>query len=352
MRGSLACRAFQCLIDGIIPAHAGLTGLSHTSVASAGDHPRACGAHMRGMTPRQRSQGSSPRMRGSLVAQLVIIYVGRIIPAHAGLTDIATDFVQRLEDHPRACGAHIVKFLILLCQKGSSPRMRGSQAAVLAIRVHAGIIPAHAGLTSCLLSTRVGYWDHPRACGAHVVAKRAVFLCLGSSPRMRGSQNVIGWNRVPRGDHPRACGAHWTLIIAESRGRGSSPRMRGSHVAAMMMRLTPGIIPAHAGLTKIPQKCPLLPRDHPRACGAHDGLCVRLTPGPGSSPRMRGSQEYFFRRASIHRIIPAHAGLTPSTFSLCLLFRDHPRACGAHADMKRWPKYVEGSSPRMRGSLC
>ena len=55
------------------------------------------------------------------------------------------------------------------------------------------------------------------------------------------------------------------------------------------MRLTMGIIPAHAGLTAISSGRHELFADHPRACGAHlnrtrDGL-GRL----GSSPRMRGS---------------------------------------------------------------
>ena len=167
--------------------------------------------------------------------------------------------------------------------------------------------------------------------------------------------------------------------------------MRGSQFALPRRTLPPGIIPAHAGLTKIPQKCPLLPRDHPRACGAHFGRCRKRVVEGGSSPRMRGSQVQHAIKNGFIGIIPAHAGLTPGvpqnhpdsgdhpracgahynrhetqrrragiipahagltfhvTSALCRS-RDHPRACGAHKKGRIYDLYGWGSSPRMRGS--
>ena len=71
---------------GIIPAHAGLTEDDAGVTCLDWDHPRACGAHFRGILKKIMIMGSSPRMRGSLEKYLVAAGVDGIIPAHAGLT--------------------------------------------------------------------------------------------------------------------------------------------------------------------------------------------------------------------------------------------------------------------------
>ena len=74
---------------------------------------------------------------------------------------------------------------------GSSPRMRGSRELVNAHHVYLGIIPAHAGLThGCTPSAHNGR-DHPRACGAHLMSAVARKTTSGSSPRMRGSPTAV-----------------------------------------------------------------------------------------------------------------------------------------------------------------
>ena len=106
--------------------------------------------------------------------------------------------------------------------------MRGSLHMVMARRKRAGIIPAHAGLTSVQ--------------GIRIPLKR---------------------------DHPRACGAHQAVEQAQKGGAGSSPRMRGSLAPGPVRVQCTGIIPAHAGLTTNPHTSDDSQRDHPRACGAH-----------------------------------------------------------------------------------
>ena len=174
-------------------------------------------------------------------------------------------------DHPRACGAHSVIAIYVTPYWGSSPRMRGSRELSCEMVGVLGIIPAHAGLTP----------------------KRIV-------------RTVLPW------DHPRACGAHFVKEDSESIAEGSSPRMRGSRLPLAAQSFLPGIIPAHAGLTD--SRCNRNPAcwDHPRACGAH-GLCVGThTKIVGSSPRMRGSHPRSLHEISSPGIIPAHAGLTES----------------------------------------
>ena len=152
---------------GIIPAHAGLTPDSRRAWRAGRDHPRACGAHSTICPTARRKMGSSPRMRGSQR------YISRrvdeegIIPAHAGLTPDSRRAWRAGRDHPRACGAHMKMSAQQLVDKGSSPRMRGSQFGHELDHLDAGIIPAHAGLTRLCFHAISSSWDHPRACGAH-----------------------------------------------------------------------------------------------------------------------------------------------------------------------------------------
>ena len=127
--------------------------------------------------------------------------------------------------------------------------------------------------------------------------------------------------------------------------------MRGSHDDTVTEKRTLGIIPAHAGLTY--SSFFRRPRtwDHPRACGAHINVTLRSDAAEGSSPRMRGSPVMVLCMQLLTGIIPAHAGLTPAWRTFSAMIRDHPRACGAHLAFSRLQHMTAGSSPRMRGSL-
>ncbi len=189
--------------------------------------------------------------------------------------------------------------------------MRGSRRAVLLVVMSTGIIPAHAGLTSMSRTHGEPTWDHPRACGAHFSRR------LGE---------------IVERDHPRACGAHYTEINKNRLWLGSSPRMRGSQITIQNRPCTIGIIPAHAGLTRMATAIARTSRDHPRACGAHTPSLTSDTEYTGSSPRMRGSPHEHQRDVLYEGIIPAHAGLTRRGAVGYGGARDHPRACGAHTD--------------------
>ena len=188
--------------------------------------------------------------------------------------------------------------------------MRGSPVLMDAWEFGSGIIPAHAGLTLQVVRQLIDTWDHPRACGAHC-----------------------------------------TIIFSEIRYAGSSPRMRGSRKLMEIPLVDHGIIPAHAGLTLIPKHDRLCPWDHPRACGAHSSLKSRRTNTTGSSPRMRGSHLATCQYYIVRGIIPAHAGLTRIDITFNIMDWDHPRACGAHCNAFDLVRIHKGSSPRMRGSL-
>ena len=152
-------------------------------------------------------------------------------------------------------------------------------------------------------------------------------------------------------DHPRSCGAHPPAAINITGNSGSSPRMRGSHSATDCHSRYCGIIPAHAGLTDERPAQFARYRDHPRACGAHAIHRERPAQAAGSSPRMRGSRDIPQSSAASVGIIPAYAGLTHGAYSMLCQVRDHPRVCGAHRVRLTMHSTRKGSSPHMRGSL-
>ena len=156
---------------GIIPAHAGNTSLARRLSSVSRDHPRACGEHYSAYQTAISAGGSSPRMRGTLLASSMTAFRGGIIPAHAGNTPPIRVGTRR--------------------QLGSSPRMRGTLAVCKGLTGVAGIIPAHAGNTMERWSLLQHSWDHPRACGEHFSQGTRDVFTEGSSPRMRGTHDDI-----------------------------------------------------------------------------------------------------------------------------------------------------------------
>ena len=151
-------------------------------------HPRACGENPSNASPRSFECGSSPRMRGKLLAVPLVEIIHRLIPAHAGKT--ATFFVSMLwyGAHPRACGEN---FQVALCETreaGSSPRMRGKRIITALVPILTRLIPAHAGKTGCCRDRRPRHGAHPRACGENACSGRLRVRPPGSSPRMRGKR--------------------------------------------------------------------------------------------------------------------------------------------------------------------
>ena len=107
-----------------IPAHAGNRLSQRSLPAKVTVHPRACGEQEKGKRTQLKSAGSSPRMRGTVVAQSQVTERRRFIPAQAGKL------------HPRDPEIN---------QSGSSPRMRGTATQVVTRSSIWRFIPAHAG---------------------------------------------------------------------------------------------------------------------------------------------------------------------------------------------------------------
>ena len=147
MRGApCTCRRTR-FSERIIPADAGSTGSHSSPYCSWWDHPRGCGEHHIAVFMYCFDSGSSPRMRGTLVSAPSPLSCGRIIPADAGSTCLASGAGVIFEDHPRGCGEHGSMCMREYLSTGSSPRMRGALGRQDGIGRVEGIIPADAGST-------------------------------------------------------------------------------------------------------------------------------------------------------------------------------------------------------------
>ena len=149
--------------------------------------------------------------------------------------------------------------------------------------------------------------------------------------------------------HPRACGENLPISVGTLEAKGSSPRMRGKRASRCVRLRGCGLIPAHAGKTQIPTSASQRTKAHPRACG--ENLCAPIgyVPVSGSSPRMRGKRFSGVLYDAFEGLIPAHAGKTRSFTSPVSGSSAHPRACGENLEPSPRVRGKRGSSPRMRG---
>ena len=314
----------------IIPARAGQTYVVMNTTGVDPDHPRACGANAdNGQTVATRN-GSSPRVRGKLARSAQVGHGVRIIPARAGQTHARHAPARTSPDHPRACGANVRGARYAVLRDGSSPRVRGKPGGDPPVGHQLRIIPARAGQTPACSHCRRTFPDHPRACGANSnsvseYGKGGRIIPARAGQTLR-PDDVAG----PDADHPRACGANLPCEQSHEVTAGSSPRVRGKRTDSAAVSCTDRIIPARAGQT--PPACTGARRtsDHPRACGANLPLHHCFPHGIGSSPRVRGKLRRIGRRGRGGRIIPARAGQTAGRCQLPLSAADHPRACGAN----------------------
>ena len=134
------------------------------------------------------------------------------------------------------------------------------------------------------------------------------------------------------------------------RASGSSPRVRGTPPMTRTRAMRPGIIPACAGNTSRAPSFSDTCRDHPRVCGEHRRLLACPPSFGGSSPRVRGTQLRVVEDAPCLGIIPACAGNTSYDKNAGDATGDHPRVCGEHVQGPVLFGHLPGSSPRVRGT--
>ncbi len=241
-----------------------------------------------------RSDGSSPRARGTVSSANSGRCTRRFIPAGAGNSPTDHPGVYRRTVHPRGRGEQRMGRLLNVLAPGSSPRARGTVLHFGADSLGSRFIPAGAGnrLECCNMSAPPPV--HPRGRGEQPVPAQKLQESSGSSPRARGT-------------------AH-------------NPANGGSYVR---------FIPAGAGNSSgrswpVPAKTV-----HPRGRGEQMGSAPASSRVSGSSPRARGTVDVLAAKLGLYRFIPAGAGNSRSARRTWPAMTVHPRGRGEQAKARK-----------------
>ena len=251
-----------------IPTHVGNTARHSWIPLSRSVHPHACGEHLLELDNAPDIIGSSPRMWGTRPSTIPAFLPRRFIPTHVGNTtkirlrngaitvhphacgEHAASASARRHDsvHPHACGEHGTPNPAITGNRGSSPRMWGTQPNITIHNKRCRFIPTHVGNTSIPYMLFGPSAVHPHACGEHLRKTQPCGLMPGSSPRMWGTLSLhrvrkVGKRFIPThvgntaslnavtsnsAVHPHACGEHFLVVFVHRHDIGSSPRMWGT----------------------------------------------------------------------------------------------------------------------------
>ena len=129
MRGTRSGMVYGSLDGGLIPTYAGNTTQHKIGKAVQWAHPHVCGEHMQQVTYALKPVGSSPRMRGTLGISDIVMGCPGLIPTYAGNTLRPRAVFRFFRAHPHVCGEHPVYPASIMPGAGSSPRMRGTLVA-------------------------------------------------------------------------------------------------------------------------------------------------------------------------------------------------------------------------------
>ena len=154
-------------------------------------HPRSRGENAKSWRAGIATSGSSPLTRGKHLEQLAAAGVRGLIPAHAGKTGVPSFFPKEDWAHPRSRGENSSMLPRRSPNSGSSPLTRGKHENARLAVLGFGLIPAHAGKTSRMSVAACSAQAHPRSRGENVLASWRLGLCLGSSPLTRGKLHPV-----------------------------------------------------------------------------------------------------------------------------------------------------------------
>ena len=172
----------------------------------------------------------------------------------------------------------------------------------------ARLIPAHAGKTSSSPTVRSSPAAHPRSRGENIDGQR---------------ETVAEW--------------------------GSSPLTRGKRPSTRLQNHVHGLIPAHAGKTRVAASLVVRRGAHPRSRGENSAIAQVKGWPSGSSPLTRGKLDKPWWTRERRGLIPAHAGKTAGILSSIFFTTAHPRSRGENHEGTEMRGACVGSSPLTRG---
>ena len=171
-----------------IPTHVGNSFLFLLVSFSPPVHPHACGELETSCMRNFLCFGSSPRMWGTQEKTNAYSSYTRFIPTHVGnsVLDIVIRFLYSV--HPHACGELLDTPISVTTTNGSSPRMWGTLSSQTRRCKCNRFIPTHVGNseTGCIMAGKDSV--HPHACGELTFVFASNIAFCGSSPRMWGTR--------------------------------------------------------------------------------------------------------------------------------------------------------------------
>ena len=153
----------------------------------------------------------------------------------------------------------------------------------------------------------------------------------------------------PAPAHPRSRGENVAGVIEGDRHCGSSPLTRGKRARHSGLLYVSWLIPAHAGKTRPTRGCGWPSRAHPRSRGENARSLSCRAAIWGSSPLTRGKRVPLAWIGPRPRLIPAHAGKTPTVRRGVAQVPAHPRSRGENPPPNSHGWWGAGSSPLTRG---
>ena len=172
---------------------------------------------------------------------------------------------------------------------------------------------------------------------------RSIPACAGEPPPSSATQHHPEV-------YPRVCGGAAASMPLRRDSNGLSPRVRGSHISIRRHRSTHRSIPACAGEPRRGRDRRAATWVYPRVCGGATRTRLVGWPGPGLSPRVRGSLLTPVEASSSLRSIPACAGEPMRLFGSLGGAWVYPRVCGGAPPASSVGIVEMGLSPRVRGS--
>ena len=172
--------------DGLIPAHAGKTACHPLTQGRRGAHPRSREENIDAWKLPERHVGSSPLTRGKRYSVHRLTCACGFIPAHAGKTSHDPAHQSASTAHPRSRRENDLTEPIMELMPGSSPLTRGKLDRAAGPGQVVGLIPAHAGKTSCSVEPLGSVGAHPRSRGENGGTRSLRIPARGSSPLTRG----------------------------------------------------------------------------------------------------------------------------------------------------------------------
>ena len=131
-RGKLLADSVRKKIKGLIPAHAGKTVEATYESVTERAHPRSRGENASACARGGGFAGSSPLTRGKRLLSGSRISEHGLIPAHAGKTGLVSKMLRLRAAHPRSRGENTTWSVPIRPNVGSSPLTRGKLLGDLA----------------------------------------------------------------------------------------------------------------------------------------------------------------------------------------------------------------------------